>query len=197
MPDKNNTECKKCEIENCLECIGNNSYTQCIKCENNYILSGGICLKNCEIGENNRCLKCSDEPGKINQCSICNNGYYLPENNEYNNTQCEKCLINGCMTCSGNLIENKCTKCEAGKVSNGIKSFNEIKNCFKYEFKNDEAKCLSCEGKYGVTLDGSKCILCETGQFYGGLNCIDESNKINACEFYSEDGKCIKCSKYH
>ena len=73
LPDKNNTECKKCEIENCLECIGNNSYTQCIKCENNYILSGGICLKNCEIGENNRCLKCSDEPGKINQCSICNN----------------------------------------------------------------------------------------------------------------------------
>ncbi len=36
----------------------------------------------------------------------------MPENNEYNKTQCEKCLINGRMTCSGNLIENKCTKCE-------------------------------------------------------------------------------------
>ena len=112
LPDKNSIECKKCEIDNCLECIGNNSYTQCIKWENDYILSGGICLKNCEIGDNNKCLKCNDEPGKINQCSMCNNGYYLPENNEYKNTRCEKCLIDGCMTCSGNLIENNCTKCE-------------------------------------------------------------------------------------
>ena len=112
LPDKNSTECKKCEIDNCLECIGNKSYTECIKCENDYILSGGICLKNCEIGENNKCLQCNDEPGKINQCSICNNGYYLPENSEYNNIKCEKCSINGCMECSGNLIENNCTKCE-------------------------------------------------------------------------------------
>ena len=92
--------------------VHNNTYTQCIKCENDYILSGGICLKNCEIGENNKCAKCNDEPGKINQCSICNKGYYLPENSEYNNLQCEKCLINGCLTCSGNLFENNCTKCE-------------------------------------------------------------------------------------
>ena len=89
--------------------MGNNSYTSCIKCENDYILSGGICLKYCEIGENNKCLKCNEEPGRINQCSLCNNGYYLPE---LNKTQCEKCLLDGCMTCSGNLIENKCTKCE-------------------------------------------------------------------------------------
>ena len=109
LPSKSNTICKKCEIDNCLECMGNNSYTQCIKCENNYILSGGICLKNCEIGENNKCLKCNEEPGKINQCSLCNNGFYLPE---YNKTQCEKCLLNGCMTCSGNSIENICIKCE-------------------------------------------------------------------------------------
>ena len=85
LPDKNSTECKRCEIANCLECIGNNTYTQCIKCENDYILSGGICLKNCEIGNNNKCVKCNDEPGKINQCSTCNKGYYLPENSEYNN----------------------------------------------------------------------------------------------------------------
>lgn len=109
LPNKYSTICKKCEIDNCLECIGNNSYTQCIKCANNFILSGGICLKNCEIGENNKCLKYNEEPGKINQCNLCNDGYYLPE---YNKTQCQKCLLNGCMTCSGNSIENNWTKCE-------------------------------------------------------------------------------------
>ena len=112
LPDKKSKECKKCEINNCLECIENNNYIQCNKCENDYILSGGICLKNCETGEDNKCSRCNDEPGKINQCSVCNNGYYLPENSEYNNTQCKKCLIKGCATCSGNLDENNCTKCE-------------------------------------------------------------------------------------
>ena len=112
LPDKKSKECKKCEIDNCLECIENNNYIQCNKCENDYILSGGLCLKNCEIGEDNKCSRCNDELGKINQCSVCNNGYYLPENSEYNNTQCKKCLIKGCMTCSGNLDENNCTKCE-------------------------------------------------------------------------------------
>ena len=112
LTDKNNTVCKKCNIDNCLECIEINSYIQCKKCENDYILSDGICLKNCEIGENNKCANCNNEPGKINQCNKCNNGYYLPENSEYNYTQCEKCFINGCMICSGNLIENNCTKCE-------------------------------------------------------------------------------------
>ena len=111
LPDIYNKECKNCEIDNCLECIGNTTYTQCIKCEDDFILSGGICLKNCEIGENNKCEECNDEPGKINQCKKCNNGYYLPEDSEYN-TQCKKCSIEGCSTCSGNLIENNCTKCQ-------------------------------------------------------------------------------------
>jgi len=111
LPDIYNKECKNCEIDNCLECIGNTTYTQCIKCEDDFILSGGICLKNCEIGENNKCEECNDEPGKINQCQKCNNGYYLPEDSEYN-TQCKKCSIEGCSTCSGNLIENNCTKCQ-------------------------------------------------------------------------------------
>ena len=112
LNDLKGTQCKKCEINNCLECIWNNTYTKCIKCEENYILSGGLCLNYCEIGEFDKCAKCSDEPGKINQCEICNDGYYLPENEEYNKTQCEQCQIKGCNVCSGNLINNTCIKCE-------------------------------------------------------------------------------------
>ena len=42
-------------------------------------------LFKCEIGKNNKYVKCNDESGKINQYSIFNKGYYLPENSEYNN----------------------------------------------------------------------------------------------------------------
>ena len=123
------TYCKKCELNNCLECIGNNNYTKCIKCEKDYILSGGLCLKNCEIGKLNKCSECNDKPGKINQCQMCNNGYYLPENKEYNKTQCEKCPIKGCINCSGNLINNTCIKCENNLTA--IYENGEIISCVK------------------------------------------------------------------
>ena len=112
LPGNNSTKCKKCDIDNCLECTGDTSFTKCIMCQDDYILTGGICLKNCEIGENNKCLKCNDEEGKINQCSSCNRGYYLPDDNKHDKVHCEKCLINGCMTCSGNSPEHICIKCE-------------------------------------------------------------------------------------
>ena len=141
----NNTKCKKCEIENCLECIGNISHTQCIMCKDDYILSGGLCLKPCEIGANNKCLKCNDEQGKINQCSLCNNGYYLPENDLYNKTQCEKCLINGCMTCTGNLINHICIKCENNFIS--LYEDKKIISCIKKSYLTPDRIDIIKNGK--------------------------------------------------
>ena len=40
----------------------------------------------------------------------------------YNKTQCEKCSIDGCISCSGNGTFNKCLNCSAGlypKFGNG------------------------------------------------------------------------------
>ncbi len=82
-----------------------------------------MCLNYCEIGKLDKCAKCNDEPGKINQCEICNEGYYLPENEDYNKTQCEQCQIKGCSVCSGNLNNNTCIKCESNLTAiyeNGI-----------------------------------------------------------------------------
>ena len=146
LPDNtNSTKCKKCPIENCFECIGNISHTKCIMCMDDFILTGGLCLKKCEIGNNNKCLKCNEEEGKINQCSVCNNGYYLPQNDNYNKTQCEKCLINGCMTCSGNLNEHTCSKCEDNLIP--IYENGKIISCIKEDYSTPERIDIIKNGK--------------------------------------------------
>ena len=149
LPEKNKTLCTKCAIDNCLECKGNKSYTECIKCEEDFILSNGICLKDCEIGENNKCSKCNEQPGKINQCSLCNEGYYLPQSDSYNKTQCEKCPIEGCNTCYGNLYENNCTKCNNNLTA--VYKNNTIISCIK-EISNSPERIDII--KNGILVDG-------------------------------------------
>ena len=177
LNDLKGTQCKKCEINNCLECIGNSSYAKCIKCEESYILSGGLCLNYCEIGEFDKCAKCSDEPGKINQCEICNDGYYLPENEEYNKTQCEQCQIKRCNVCSGNLINNTCIKCE-----NNLKAIYE------------NGKIVSCEEKTASTPDRIDII--KNGKLFDNIIEIKGDHVIktqldNAIKYYTYSTYCV------
>ena len=171
------TQCKKCEINNCLECIGNNTYTKCIKCEENYILSGGLCLNYCEIGNFDKCAKCSDEPGKINQCEICNDGYYLPEKGDYNKTQCEKCQIKGCNICSGNLINNTCIKCESNLTA-------------IYE----NGKIISCVENIASTPDRIDII--KNGKLVDGIieekgSHVTKTQLENAIKYYTYSSSCV------
>ena len=107
MPEDDKTKCKICDMENCNKCEGNLNYTKCVSCEENFILSGNKCLKNCTINETTQCKKCNPEEGKIDQCLECNGGFYLPEENK---THCEKCSIENCEKCKN----NNCSKCFDG-----------------------------------------------------------------------------------
>ena len=104
LPSDNKTECKKCDIENCIICSGNSTYKQCDLCDIDYYYSGNKCLKKCEVGNNEKCITCNIEEGKINECLECNPGFYLPKENK---TQCKKCSLENCEICNNDI----CTKC--------------------------------------------------------------------------------------
>ena len=91
-----NNYCYYCP-NNCKSCEGTFYNTICKECYNGYILSGGKCLKECYIGNNKSCKSCNPSPGKINRCLDCNEGYYLPDNN--NQEYCFKCP-NNCQKCN-------------------------------------------------------------------------------------------------
>jgi len=80
------SECTKCSLENCDKCSGTKISNICTSCFPNYfsIKEGDILIKcnPCDIGEDDKCLSCSEE---INKCSKCNIGYKL-ENG--------KCILN-------------------------------------------------------------------------------------------------------
>jgi hypothetical protein len=170
------TQCKKCDIKDCLKCKGSLTSYQCQTCDNGLIPSGNLCLPKCEIGTDNKCATCNDKPGKINQCLECNEGYYLPEDDMYNKTQCEKCSIDGCISCSGNGTFNKCLNCSAGlypKFGNG-----EIISC-------DESSIGRIDIiKDGVLMDG----IIEITQDY-----VVKTQVTNGRKYYTS-GTCIKPS---
>ena len=79
--DYDNTYCYYCPYT-CKSCKGTYNNPICTSCKDGYELSGGKCLKNCIIGSNEKCKICNNEPGKIDRCLECNEGYYLP-NDDY------------------------------------------------------------------------------------------------------------------
>ena len=85
LPFIDSPECGKCN-EGCKECYQDPENLQnsiCKICEDGYNLFKGICIKDCEIGKNEKCLECKTEEGKNDQCLKCNDGYYLSEINNY------------------------------------------------------------------------------------------------------------------
>ena len=102
--------CKKCMVENCLECFGNKTSNICIKYNPGF---KGVYINNkiesceilCEEGMNEKCKQCDKDN---NKCKSCNDGYYLPE---FEKNICQKCSIDNCFECYGNKISNICTKC--------------------------------------------------------------------------------------
>ena len=110
LPEDDKTKCKKCDVENCNKCEGNVNFTNCVSCEEDFILSGYKCLKNCTVNEITHCKKCNSEEGKIDQCIECIEGFYLPEDN---NTHCENCSVENCEICEN----NNCSKCFDGFLS--------------------------------------------------------------------------------
>ena len=83
-------------------------------------------LKECTIGDNEKCQSCNSKSNLRNQCENCNYGYYLPSDG--NKIICEKCnKIEKCLECSGTKKNPICQKCENGyETKNGL---CELKLC--------------------------------------------------------------------
>ena len=77
--DYDNTYCYYCPYP-CSSCYGNSYNPTCTSCYDGYILSGGKCLKNCTIGDNNLCKSCNTEPGKIDK--ICRDYFNSVDKNK-------------------------------------------------------------------------------------------------------------------
>ena len=120
--DFDNTYCYYCPFP-CTSCKGTYNNPTCTSCYDGYELSGGKCLQNCKKGNNQSCKSCNTQPGKIDRCLDCNDGYYLPEDDYddyyyyyYNNYKriCSNCPTN-CIKCNGkNGYNPDCTQCETG-----------------------------------------------------------------------------------
>ena len=124
-------ECKKCSnlIDHCIECNGKTYLVTCTKCMDGYILSYdqikkiSICIlknentdlretekpknKECITGLGEKCLTCNYLD---NICSSCNEGYYLPSDDD-EKTKCKKCSLENCQFCEGTLASNYCLQC--------------------------------------------------------------------------------------
>jgi hypothetical protein len=86
-------DCSKGCPANCFECDANSN---CVKCENNFLLINGTCSK-CIKG----CLTCNDS--STSGCTKCADGYFLKAGN------CSECPSK-CLICSS----NSCNKCASG-----------------------------------------------------------------------------------
>lgn len=108
------SKCKKCsDINNkCKECYGTKDNIKCLSCSNNYLPFYNNnnelidCNPICEIGDNELCKTCDKDK---NQCTSCNEGYYLPEDDLYK-LKCKKCsdIVKNCNKCHGEIYSVTC-----------------------------------------------------------------------------------------
>ena len=210
-----NIYCYNCP-NNCKSCEGSNDAPICTSCYDDYILSGGKCLKNCNTGNNELCKNCNTEQGKIDKCQDCNDGYYLSNNNDQ--TQCSLCP-NNCQKCNG--IDNynvNCTECDTGYylAQNEVNQYSYYYNpiffytclpcnmtgCRQYKTNSNTCICIDCISseteriKNGDMDNEYKSCYgrCEIGELDKCKTCgnnIGECGECNEGYFLNSEGKCI------
>ena len=180
-----NSYCYYCP-NNCKSCEGTSYNTICKECYNGYILSGGKCLKECYIGNNRSCKSCNPNPGKINRCLDCNEGYYLPDNN--NQEYCLKCP-NNCQKCNSIDGYENCTECSSGYhlVQTEVNQYDYYYNPVYYHI------CKKCEipGCKNYKPNSNICICAECNTPVEKQNKAD--NEIISCYDGCEIGELDKC----
>ena len=200
-----NNYCYYCPY-NCKSCEGSDYEPTCTSCYDGYKLSGGKCLKDCTIGNNYLCKSCNSEPGKIDRCLECNEGYYLPDNNYYQN-QCSKCP-NNCQKCKGiDYYYVDCIQCSTGYYL----ALHEVNEYSYYYNPTYYHECLQCNipgcSNYKPNSNICICIECTTPideQIKNGdianeyISCykdceIGVSDKCKSCG--SKKGECGECNE--
>ena len=111
------------------------------------------CTKDCEIGEGEKCKECNNE---THQCSSCNLGYFMPEDDDLKQN-CQKCSIENCQECKGTKTNDICTSCGPYLVQ--VKENDIIKYCnYTCETGKGE-KCKECD------VITNQCSSCNLGYF--------------------------------
>jgi hypothetical protein len=92
------------------------------------------------------------------ECLSCNEGYFLPEDST-DRTKCTKCQLDGCKTCSGNIMNNQCSECfKNPKIKDGkiilCNDKEKVEHCYYFDKNNN---CLYCDKGYKL-VDG-ECLL--------------------------------------
>ena len=193
LPNFGATECRKCN-EGCKECYENEEdlSTKCNVCKDGYKIFNGNCIKDCEIGENEKCYDCKTEEGKNDQCLNCNEGYYFDAANS--TSICKKIEIDNCkfgkiesdilicLNCSEGyyLKDSKCYEaCQIGE-NEKCASCNQT-----FEFREN---CQSCNPGFYLdsSINSTKCQSCSINNL---------SYFCRECDIISGQIKCIKCKE--
>lgn len=153
--EENQLQCKRCSDINdkCLECHGTKTSVKCLSCKSGYIPfynnNNEIeeCNLPCETGYGNLCKTCDNEK---NQCSSCNEGYYLPTDDKFK-LQCKKCtdIVKNCNDCHGELNSVTCDSFEGG----------DQKKCGPICQTGINELCLTCD------YDLNQCATCNIGYY--------------------------------
>ncbi|CAD8044601.1 unnamed protein product [Paramecium primaurelia] len=152
--DSSNTICIQCseQIDKCQQC----DITGCLNCENGYFIVNGSCNQ-CM----NNCISCQI----LSICDICKDGYF--------GSQCDQCHGN-CKNCSGSLI-NECIECRDNAIQNNYQISLDSKSIFQCEcdqqfYFDSNFNCQPCD---------TKCNNCDGGSNFDCLDCFFSQNRIN------------------
>ncbi|KAL4480170.1 hypothetical protein ABPG74_020686 [Tetrahymena malaccensis] len=181
--DQNKMLCISCD-KSCLTCQGPFS-TDCIHCQNNYVLLQGKCVMNCEIGQyyddsTQSCQLCNGS--NQSQCTNCQLGSFYDKGSK----TCLKCDVS-CQTCEGTGI-NQCTSCFQDAIfTNGFCQY--CYDGFYYDPK--QLSCVQCDTSCKTCKGGSKsdCLSC-----YTNLN-LDLAT--NQCKMNQSDDLCQNITVYN
>ena len=93
----------------------------------------------CEIGEEEKCQTCREH---LNECLICNPGYFIPDDEEKIKYECQKCPVGNCSFCNGTKLLNICHSCKYSLEP--LYRDGKIVSCDYTCITGEEEKCATC-----------------------------------------------------
>ena len=191
LPPINRLRCEKCG-NGCNDCEldQETNLIICNSCDEGYKLFEGKCKKDCEKGENEKCLECKTEIGENDQCLSCNEGYYFDIN--YNKSICKRIEIENCLKANFEHNNLTCVNC-----SKGYMLYNNI--CEKACNIGENEKCKSCNPTFEQK---EFCETCNSGYYLDKEldprkyhSCGIDNEYCDVCERVNGNLTCISCKK--
>ena len=206
LDENTKTSCKIIEIDLCIKAKMVSGNVLCTECESGYGVKNNECVEMCVTGEKEKCASCDLSNEKYTSCLTCNEGYYLPDDNDANQGFCLPCTEN-CKKCEGNSTYTKCNECNDGYNVHinyfydcfpGICRLYKITDCRKCLIDH----CIDCsfnEEYYDIYFGGTACLACEKGYILAYGVCIKacEQNESESsfckCPIFDTENNCVTC----